>query len=146
MRGGQNFASDVVFNRSNQSTFAVPRRRRIASIRNAVVLFPLVPVTPVIDDALGRTIVEIRAQPRESTASMRQPAPTRLRHAAVQLRISDDCDRSGGYRLIDEFDCHRSFALHGDEDITWPHIRRESYPTPVTCGFPLCESISAPSQ
>ena len=47
MRRGIDIASDVIFDRPDRARFCVRRRVRIDSIRNAVVLLPLVPVIPV---------------------------------------------------------------------------------------------------
>jgi hypothetical protein len=74
-----------------------------------------------VRNALGRTFVEIRAQPSKRAASTHDLCPANRRARRFARSVGDDGNRSGSDGLIDEAIAVVGLALHGDKHSSGAH-------------------------
>ncbi len=114
MRRRINLAGHVIFNRPDQRALAPcggqdrldQKRRRALAVR---------PGNSRDRNALGGTLVEIRAQARQSPPPMRHHGPGHAFARLLARRIRDHRDRTGLNRLVDEAIPVGRLAAHGHE-------------------------------
>ena len=78
---------------------------------------PLVPVMPVIASRSAGRLIEVGAQPRQRTASVRHLRPSHSFARLLARGVGDDCHRAGCDCLVDELVPIARLASHGDEHI-----------------------------
>ena len=112
MRRGKDFVSDAVLHRAHQHGLALRRLQHAVKNERCGGL-AIGPGDAGDFELLGRTVIEVRAEPRQRATPMcyLRPRDSRPR----RQRIADDSDRAGRERLIYIKVAVRGFALDGHE-------------------------------
>src|ERR1035438_8128349 len=115
MRSRQNLPGHMIFNRPDQRGLA-PGRLQYGFDQKGGRAFSVRAGNSSISNALGRTLVEIRAQAGKRTAPMHDLRPANRRARRFGRGVGDDGNRSGSDGLSDEPIAPAGLTLHGDKN------------------------------